>query len=987
MPDIGIRCGFSTEISQIYPGPGYQQFSAGWISPPDNASAVVEARKGDIVRQVGTQRVDLWPQLIRALCELQPSHSARTIQEAESDGQSYTTVGGEHWVRLIVDRPTGALRPERYAMWCRIDRLPSEELIPSIVWFCLKIGLFVIGAVVFWKRPNDQAAAQFFLLCIFTVGAYMGGYHWARIAARPSLLVVFMFCGVLLPAVSLHFYLIFPRPKPVLQRAPRRVLGTIYGIPLAFLVVILVGYFYVRQTAREPNGFDSMLRAWNILRIEIGAYLVVAAALYVLSVASLIYSFAHAQDQTERNQVKWIVFASLLALLPIGYTLYLVFWEREAFGAGKATWPMFGASVCFTLAFAISITRYRLLQLDQILSSGAVYFLLSISAGLVYYAVAFAGVLAANLVGAQLPGTSLGETIWVSASALLFLLMLNLARGRINKAFDRRFYRHKHQLDRTLQRLGAVIEQLVDPPTLARRLLQASADLLTASSGSVYLCEGEPAIYRLAGCLGPTPPPLQELTSGCPLVEALEKRRTLTTWPHQATDAAQKQLRFLKGEVAYALVHESQLLAFLILGPKDTGPYRPDDLNLLSGFAQIAAPALESARGHRTMELLNQELRTKVEKISEQQRRILALQSQLTNNAVVRSAASTVVASGQEQRSIAETKEDPFRYIVGSSPVLRQVLDTARKVASSPSAVLVRGESGTGKELLAKAIHESSSRSAQAYVRVHCAALSPGLLESELFGHVKGAFTGAHRDKVGRFELAHGGTLFLDEIGDINWELQTKLLRVLQEKMFERVGSNEAMPADVRVIAATSRNLEELIEQEKFREDLYYRLKVVDLTLPALRERREDIPELALHFLRIFAERTGRDLTQIDDEAMLILKSHRWRGNIRELQNSLEHAVAVAEGSVIMPFDLPRELLRGGINMDEKSDRHWNGVEPDRRETLPGARTERQERDRREREQLVRALAAADGNKARAARVMGLARSTLLSRLKKHGLA
>jgi transcriptional regulator with PAS, ATPase and Fis domain len=981
MPDLGVRCGFSTEINQIYPG--YHQFL-----PKDGSSDIVEVRKGDIVRQVGMQRVELWPQLLRALYELTASQSATDLQEAEARGQNYTSVGGDRWVRLVIDRPTGPESQRRYAIWCRIDRLPSEELIPSIVWFFLKIGLFVIGAVVFWKRPNDQAAAQFFLLCIFTVGAYMGGYHWARIAARPSLLVVFMFCGVLLPAVSLHFYLIFPRPKPVLERSPRRVLGIIYGIPLAFLVIILFGYVYLRQMVREPNAIDSVLRAWNLLRVEIGAYLVVAAALYVLSVASLVYSFAHAEGQTERNQVKWIMVAAWLALLPIGYTLYLVFWEREAFGAGKGTWPMFGASVCFTLAFAISITRYRLLQLDQIVSSGAVYFLLSITAGLVYYAVAFAGVLAANLLGAQLRGTSLGETVWVSASALLLLLVLNLARGRINKAFDRRFYRHKHQLDRTLQRLGAVIEQLVDPPTLARRLLQASADLLTASGGAVYLAEGEPAIYRLAGCLGPTPPPLQELSSGCPLVEALERRRTLTTWPHQATDAAQRQLRFLNGEVAYALVHESQLQAFLILGPKETGPYRPDDLNLLSGFAQIAAPALESARGHRTIELLNQELRNKVEKISEQQRRILALQSQLTSNAVVRSPPTAVAGAGEEQRSAsAGPKDDPFRLIVGSSPLLRQVMDTARKVASSPSAVLIRGESGTGKELLAQAIHESSPRSGQAYVRVHCAALSPGLLESELFGHVKGAFTGAHRDKVGRFELAHGGTLFLDEIGDINWEVQTKLLRVLQEKMFERVGSNETMPADVRVIAATSRNLEDLIEQEKFREDLYYRLKVVDLTLPALRERREDIPELALHFLRVYAERIGRDITQIDDEAMLVLKSHRWRGNIRELQNSLEHAVAVADGSVIMPFDLPRELLRAGLDVDNVSDRLWNRVQPEKRQMLSGLRAERQDRDRREREQLVRALAAADGNKARAARVLGLARSTLLSRLKKHGLA
>src|SRR5207302_6938207 len=233
--------------------------------------------------------------------------------------------------------------------------------------------------------------------------------------------------------------------------------------------------------------------------------------------------------------------------------------------------------------------------------------------------------------------------------------------------------------------------------------------------------------------------------------------------------------------------------------------------------------------------------------------------------------------------------------IVGSGPAVQQVLQLIKKVSSTRSAVLIRGESGTGKELLARALHEGSPRASKPYIKVHCAALSPTLLESELFGHVKGAFTDAHKDKIGRFELADGGTLFLDEIGDIGLEVQTKLLRVLQEMTFERVGSSEPVEVDVRVIAATHQNLERLIAEGRFREDLYYRINVISVSVPPLRERREDIPELALHFLKLHGERCGKTMLQIDDDALGMLKAYSWPGNIRQLENVIERAVVVAE--------------------------------------------------------------------------------------------
>jgi transcriptional regulator with GAF, ATPase, and Fis domain len=312
---------------------------------------------------------------------------------------------------------------------------------------------------------------------------------------------------------------------------------------------------------------------------------------------------------------------------------------------------------------------------------------------------------------------------------------------------------------------------------------------------------------------------------------------------------------------------------------------------------------------------------------------------------------------------------------------VRQLLHLVRKVAASPSAVLLRGESGTGKELLARALHEHSPRAGKPFVKVHCAALSAGLLESELFGHVKGAFTHAIRDKVGRFEAAHGGTLFLDEIGDVSLEVQTKLLRVLQEKAFERVGSSEPVQVDVRVVAATHQDLDALIRQGRFREDLYFRLNVISIHVPPLRDRVEDVPELAAHFLRVYGQRGGKADMQLDDDALALLKAHAWPGNVRELENVIERAVVVAEGPVVTARDLPPELWRDADAPGAGFEEETNGA------PAPAWYAERPERERREREHLVRALAAAGGNKAEAARALGMARSTLLSRLKRLGLS
>jgi formate hydrogenlyase transcriptional activator len=242
-----------------------------------------------------------------------------------------------------------------------------------------------------------------------------------------------------------------------------------------------------------------------------------------------------------------------------------------------------------------------------------------------------------------------------------------------------------------------------------------------------------------------------------------------------------------------------------------------------------------------------------------------------------------------------------FEQIIGNSPALESVLEQVEKVAPTDSTVLIQGETGTGKELVARAIHSLSARCGRQFIKLNCAAIPFDLLESELFGHERGAFTGAIAQKVGRFELADKGTLFLDEVGDIPPGLQPKLLRVLQEQEFERLGSTRTHQVDVRLVAATNRNLVDMVKRNEFRSDLYYRLNVFPLPLPPLRGRREDIPALVEHFVEIYARRMGKQIEHIPPETMSALTSHHWPGNIRELQNFIERSVILTPGNVLRP--------------------------------------------------------------------------------------
>jgi DNA-binding NtrC family response regulator len=312
--------------------------------------------------------------------------------------------------------------------------------------------------------------------------------------------------------------------------------------------------------------------------------------------------------------------------------------------------------------------------------------------------------------------------------------------------------------------------------------------------------------------------------------------------------------------------------------------------------------------------------------------------------------------------------------IIGESPVMKEIFEMLHQVAPARTTILIHGESGTGKELIAKAIHQLSPRARQPLITVHCAGLPATLIESELFGHEKGAFTGAHERRLGRVEMAQGGTLFLDEIGEIDATTQVKLLRFLGERTFERLGSSKTLTADVRLVTATNKNLAEMVKAGTFREDLFFRLRVMEINLPPLRERKMDIPLLAMTFVREFAAENNKKVNDIAPEAMEILLNHPWPGNVRELRTVIEHAVVLGRGERITARELPVSVKGGDI------------VKP----TAPSGslllnQSEFKVKDA-EKQIIVQALKECEGNRTEAARKIGMSRRTFYRKLKVYNL-
>lgn len=951
---------------------------------------------GDRVLQIGERSINSFLDFSAALIDLRTYDlpPGGTISEANSSLLETRLVEeferlpplieqtgtGQRYVKATFRRGTRDIH-----CWIPLALFPLRDVLLTFVWFILQFGILSVGGLALWARPFDRSAQVFFVMCLVTMAGFVGGFHWWTISGNLWLTVPFVISAMLVPVVTLHFFCLFPDPKPWLVSRPLSSLAAIYALPLT-ATVILLGLLLWVNGLFAFGGEPVDVRLWlTHLNRFIHWCLAIAGVYFALTLGAVADSSFANRNPIQQQQVKWILWAAFAATLPVGYTLYLARFHNQDFALGHSTLPMFAASLLFMAAYALGVLRHKLTLIEEVIDRGVTYYVVSLS---VTTLITLAKV-GSCLVGLYQQSRFPQQTPMVVAIVIASLLLLSFARDRLQQIIDRRFYRDRFHLDRAMQPLVQSTTILGNPESTAQRLLGSCRELLGVDRAALYLREGDEGAFPLMAAENLDRAPLR-FANDQELLELMEAetgtQQTSNDGGHEISPAI-RMLRELDLEIVHAVESDGKLTGALMLGPKRNGTrFTADDLVLLTSLGQVMRVALQGARVQQVVARLNEELQHKTARIAEQQRLISMLQTEITSR-------STAPPTGTADAPLFRRE-----LIKGNSAPIAAVLETVRKVSGSQSSVLVRGESGTGKELLALALHDNSPRRNGPLVSVHCGALSASLLESELFGHVKGAFTGAHRDKIGRFEMANGGTLFLDEIGDISMETQVKLLRVLQQREFEPVGGTNTIHVDVRLIAATHQNLERLISEGKFREDLFYRLNVISIPLPPLRERGDDVIELALHFLTRAAERGGKRISHFDDAAIEALRRYSWPGNIRELENAIERAVVLAEGESLTLSDLPLAVQQGivsrsqiGITKPSSRANTSNDI------TAPGKRRGRPPRtvpiagvgaieEELSETDVSAALQAAGGNKAEAARLLGVPRSTLFSRMKKYRL-
>lgn len=1046
-PDVGLRC-LLPDHSQIaelrLKVPGEQASASSESSPPGNASSSqgsgiqiwewvagpsgvdLPPKAGDRLLKLNGQQVGTFLDFVTALESLRSAKIPPGGQLAPGSDPSELKVPSlvevydanpsrpsQRLVEIVYRRPSSTHPELENRVYVPVRPVNVAEVSLTIFWFVCQLSILAIGLTSYWYRPYDRVAQNFCLMCCAAMGAFVPGFHWWVMAGNPLLNIPFIICAAMLPAMVLNFFLVFPREPDFVRTRRPVVLGALFGLAGLICIVLVAIYWtawslsgsgslnvfqklailtqlVVRGTSVSLGSVTHSTELLSLLRAVVHFAMAVASLYFLLTVTRLAFSLFRLDSPRERRQVVTILSAALLSTIPIGYTLYLAFFRRLDFALGHAQLPMFVASMLFMAAYSHGIFRHRLMLAEDAEDKGRRYILMSlvVSGG-------FATLLAMGGVFAHSYSLPLNSSTTQQLS-LFFILLLAAGltlwvRDRLQAAVDRRFFSEKYQLDRAMQQLNRSAAYLAEPSGMADITLKTCQDIMDASWAIMYVRDGQ-GVFRLIGTRSTSSAPSQLRADQVPVPGAGETvihRVPLAN--RDAMSSIQQLLHDLRAELLCVMEGEGGIHGVIILGRRRGGTaFTAEDIAFLHAIAQMSVLALHSSRANQTMARLDAELKMKMDRIAEQQRQMAALRAELTS-----------LQSDAGQAPVVASEQDFDREGVrGNSPTLLEILGQVKKVARSSSTVLIRGESGTGKELLARVIHRNSDRASASLVCVNCAALSSSLLESELFGHVKGAYTGAHADKAGRFLAANGGTLFLDEIGDISQETQVKLLRVLQERCFEPVGSDKTIQVDVRLVAATNRNLEEMIAKGQFRADLFYRLNVVALTLPPLRQRPGDLAELVFFFLSRSAQKTKKQIRQIDPDALAALEAHSWPGNIRELENVIERAVVLADSDIVTLADLPadmRRLVRPTFPESHDAPRSSStsaagatvrSLARRTPETGTGGGTPNIVSGDPDSEELLlrETLRAAGGNKAVAARQLNLPRSTFFSKCKKYGI-
>ena len=616
-----------------------------------------------------------------------------------------------------------------------------------------------------------------------------------------------------------------------------------------------------------------------------------------------------------RAQLRWLLFGHALTALPGVTAIPLMVIDLERFLLIRYQAIIISVVFLWSIGYGLAILRIRLADVDSLIKSSLGYAVTTSAAVLVYLGVVLgAGWFTSTLVGEAGP---LPHLVAGVAAAIVF----GPIRTATTSWLDRRFFRDRRHYVEALRRAGESLALLREPADLEREAVEQIVAAVRAKGGALFVQQQGAWTTAHAVGLVPAPP------TGDHVSAPKEGIAVPVTDPRTGGDPA-----------------------WLVLGPRKSGDlYSSDDKDLLAALASQLAVALANARSYGQIKELSRTLESQNVKIRE-------LSHKLEDENVFLRKRIEAATEGAT--------------LVGDSKALRELRKTIERVAKSDASLLLLGESGTGKGLLARLLHATSARADQPFMQVDCGAIAASVFESELFGHERGAFTGASRMRRGPIELAHGGTLFLDEIGELPLELQPKLLRVLEDKLVLRVGATQPVTVDVRIIAATNRNLEQMVARGEFREDLYFRLRVVEITVPPLRERRADLPALCESLLPRVARRAGYAVKPIAADALARMMAYAWPGNVRELENVLERALVLGEGSEIVAGDLELSDRAPLIEpvQDEESKPHDAVM------------------DEIERRRLSAALAAAEGNQSHAAKALGMPRTTFINKLRRHGL-
>jgi len=777
----------------------------------------------------------------------------------------------------------------------------------ALVATLLAGAMLVLGLIGRIGRPDDIDARRFYRTTVCYAALYTGALSWPRLIVHPLLGIVFLIALFVAPAAALDLSIDFPHRAVPTTAGPRW-----RRIAIALATVLGIGCACAVVAAAYSYMRDRDDTALRFVMLFVASQVSTIPILAGVGLTMQVRARRSTQGAL-RAQLRWILFGHALTALPVLVSVPLALADLDKFLLFRYQPFLLAVAVLWALGYGLAVLRIRLADVDALIKSSLGYAVTTSAAVVVYLGV----VLAAG----WLTGALFGDTgpLPHFVAAVAAVIVFGPIRSRVTAWLDRRFFRDRRHYVEALRRASESLALLREPADLARQAIEQIVAAVRAERGAIYLQAG--GRWTVAHAVGEMEPLVDE--------------------PKPPPDGI---------AIPIADQRTGGDPAWLVLGPRKSGDlYSSDDRDLLLAVAGQLAVALANARAYgkiktlsRTLEAQNVEIRELRDKLEDE-------------NVFLRKRVEAATEGAT---------------LVGDSRAIRELRKTIERVAMSDASVLLLGESGTGKGLLARMLHATSPRADGPFMQVDCGAIAASVFESELFGHERGAFTGATRMRRGPIELATGGTLFLDEIGELPLELQPKLLRVLEERVVMRVGSTQPVAVDVRIIAATNRKLDQMVADGEFREDLYFRLRVVEITVPPLRARRADVPALCDSLLPRIARRAGRAIKPIADDALARMMAYGWPGNVRELENVLERALVLGEGNEITAADV------------ELSDRA-PPVEPIQDEA---SRPHDAVMDEIERRRLSAALAAANGNQSHAAKALGMPRTTFINKLRRHGL-